>query len=96
MIPIAKPLLGEEEISVVHRVIESGSDFRSTPVDDFSFPCDDRLALLNEVYQKYHTRCFWSYRKEHELSLSDMDWVKQKLLKYGGRTVLLDYQKLCR
>jgi len=96
MMSIIKSLQDEKNISVVRCVIESSGDIFLSESDNFSLGYDEKVVLLNELYQKYHTRCFWSYRKEHKLSLSDMDWVKQKLLKYGGRTALFDYKKLCR
>ena len=42
-----------------------------------------RVREARRAFRKFHATCFWSYRKDLEIGLGDVDWVAETLKKNG-------------
>ena len=42
-----------------------------------------RVREARRAFRKFHATCFWSYRKDLEIGLNDVDWVAETLRKNG-------------
>ena len=42
-----------------------------------------RVREARRAFRKFHSTCFWSYRKDLEIGLADVDWVAETLKKNG-------------
>jgi hypothetical protein len=48
------------------------------------------------AYRDFHTRCFWSCDPEYKITVSDLAWVAEQLMKYGGHAGWRIGARLCR
>jgi hypothetical protein len=48
------------------------------------------------AYRRFHTSCFWSYRRDLQIGAEDVQWVADQLMKHGDREAWNIAQKLCR
>lgn len=55
-----------------------------------------RVREARRAYRRFHTLCFWSYRKDLEIGLDDVEWVAETLMKHGNREAWEIGRKLCR
>ncbi len=55
-----------------------------------------RVREARRAYRRFHALCFWSYRKDLEISLDDVAWVAETLMKHGNREAWRIGRKLCR
>lgn len=55
-----------------------------------------RVREARRAYRRFHTLCFWSYRKDLEVGLDDVEWVAETLMKHGNREAWEIGRKLCR
>lgn len=55
-----------------------------------------RVREARRAFERYHTRCFWSYRKDLKITLGDVEWVAEQLMKHGDREAWITAQSLCR
>jgi hypothetical protein len=55
-----------------------------------------RVREARRAYRELHTECFWSYDPDYEISLADVPWVAERLMRYGGRRGWELGAKLCR
>jgi len=44
-----------------------------------------RVREARRAYRRFHARCFWSYDPGYVITLADVPWVAQELMKNGGR-----------
>lgn len=47
------------------------------------------------AFKKYQSRCFWSFDPEYRVTINDVDWVAEQLMKHGDREAWLLGSKLC-
>lgn len=45
----------------------------------------ERLELANQLYQEYHTRCFWHSPRDLVITENLLPFVVKGLRKHGGR-----------
>lgn len=45
---------------------------------------DDILKLANQLYQEYHTRCFWHSPRDLDITEDLLPFVVKGLRTYGG------------
>jgi hypothetical protein len=55
-----------------------------------------RLREAKRAYRRFHARCFWSYDPDYALTLDDVAWVAEQLMRNGGREAWEIGAKLCR
>ena len=55
-----------------------------------------RVREARRAYRRFHTSCFWSYRPDLEITLDDVDWVAETLMRNGNREAWLVGRRLCR
>ncbi len=48
------------------------------------------------AFRRFQTQCFWSYRKDLEIGVGDIEWVAGELMKHGNREAWLKGRSLCR
>ena len=44
-----------------------------------------RVREARRAYREFHTSCFWSHDPEYRITLGDIPWVADGLMKNGGR-----------
>ncbi len=54
-----------------------------------------RVREAKRAYRKYYTLCFWSYDPDLKITLNDVNWVGEQLLKNGGMKLWALGKKLC-
>ncbi len=37
------------------------------------------------AFKRFKTACFWSYDPHYVVTIDDLDWVAEQLMKHGGR-----------
>lgn len=57
-------------------------------------PLAERLVLANELFQEYHTRCFWHCRRDLEITEDLLPLVVKGLRAHGGRRGFILASKL--
>ncbi|MFH1728419.1 MAG: hypothetical protein ABIA04_08375 [Pseudomonadota bacterium] len=55
-----------------------------------------RIREAKRAYKKYYSQCFWSYDPKLKITLKDVKWVGEQLLKNGGIKVWEIGNKLCQ
>lgn len=55
-----------------------------------------RVRDARRAFRKFHATCFWSYRKDLEIGLGDVDWVADTLRKNGDMRAWRTAGRLCR
>lgn len=55
-----------------------------------------RLREARRLFRKYHAQCFWSYDPNYKITLNDIPWVSEQLMKNGNRKLWEIGIKLCR
>jgi hypothetical protein len=57
-----------------------------------------RMVAVREArraYRRFHTSCFWSYRRDLEIGPDQVEWVAEQLQKHGNREAWLIGKSLC-
>jgi hypothetical protein len=54
-----------------------------------------RVREARRAYRRFHTKCFWSFKPDYDIGLSDVAWVAERLRKHGGRDAWEVSRKLC-
>jgi hypothetical protein len=54
-----------------------------------------RVREARRAYRRFYTSCFWSYRKDLVVALSDVPWVAETLMKNGNREAGEIARSLC-
>ena len=55
-----------------------------------------RVREARRAFRRFHTTCFWSYRPDLRMTLVDVPWVGEQLMKHGNREAWHIGAKLCR
>ncbi len=55
-----------------------------------------RVREARRAFRKFHSRCFWSYRKDLEIGVGDVEWVAETLKKNGDMRAWRIAGRLCR
>ncbi len=55
-----------------------------------------RIREARRAFGRYYASCFWSYRKDLRITLTDVEWVAEQLMKHGDREAWLTARSLCR
>lgn len=55
-----------------------------------------RVREARRAFRNFHSTCFWSYRKDLEIGLDDVDWVAETLKKNGNMRAWRMAGRLCR
>ena len=55
-----------------------------------------RVREARRAYREFHATCFWSYRKDLEIGLADVEWVAETLKKNGNMKAWRAAGRLCR
>ena len=55
-----------------------------------------RVREARRAFRKFHTTCFWSYRKDLEIGPADVDWVADVLRRNGDMRAWRTAGRLCR
>ena len=55
-----------------------------------------RLREARRAFRRFHTQCFWSSDPEYRVTLSDVPWVAEQVMKFGGRAGWDVGARLCR
>ena len=48
------------------------------------------------AYRTFHAQCFWSYALDLDIGAADVNWVAERLMKYGGCKAWEKGAQLCR
>lgn len=56
----------------------------------------DRLALAQEAFERFHSRCFWFMREDLRVGQEDLESIIRGLRAYGNREAFLLAARLCR
>jgi hypothetical protein len=57
---------------------------------ELSLPATDaagrqrRVELARQAFREFYAQCFWSYRKDAEITEEDISWVVRELRHNGG------------
>ena len=55
-----------------------------------------RVREARRAFSRFRALCFWSYRPDLEISLADVPWVAEQLMKHGNREAWRVGARLCR
>ena len=55
-----------------------------------------RVREARRAFREFHTQCFWSEDPQYRVTLADVPWVAERLMRYGGRRGWDRGAKLCR
>lgn len=55
-----------------------------------------RVREARRAYDRFFALCFWSYRRDLLIGLSDVEWVAETLMKNGNREAWRLGRSLCR
>ena len=55
-----------------------------------------KLREARRAFKKFHSQCFWSFKPDLQITVSDITWVSEQLMKHGGRLAWEKGAKLCR
>ena len=55
-----------------------------------------RVREARRAFQRFHSSCFWSYRKDLKITQADVPWVAEQLMKHGNREAWRVAARLCR
>ncbi len=55
-----------------------------------------RVREARRAFRRFRTSCFWSYRPDLHITLEDVPWVAEQLMKHGNREAWRMGARLCR
>lgn len=55
-----------------------------------------KVREARRAYRRFHSTCFWSYKKDLQIGLDDVPWVADTLMKHGNREAWRIGVALCR
>jgi hypothetical protein len=55
-----------------------------------------RVREARRAFRRFRTSCFWSYRPDLVITVDDVPWVAEQLMKHGNRDAWRVGAKLCR
>lgn len=54
-----------------------------------------RVREARRAFRRFHSTCFWSYRPDLKITVADVHWVAEQLMKHGNREAWRIGAKLC-
>ena len=75
--------------TLIHSVLENY-------VRDKRFRSERHAGRAQELFRKYHARCFWHLDPELVITPKNLQMVREGLKKYGGREGLIAAEELCQ
>ena len=55
-----------------------------------------RLRMARRAFRRFHTQCFWFSDPAYRVTLRDVPWVADQLMRFGGRAGWDVGSRLCR
>lgn len=55
-----------------------------------------RVREARRAFKRFYPSCFWSYSPEYKVTIKDVPWVAEQLMKNGNQTAWYVGAKLCR
>ena len=55
-----------------------------------------RVREARRAFKQFYAHCFWSYDPKYLITLEDIPWVAEQLMKNGNRHAWEVAQRLCR
>ena len=55
-----------------------------------------RLALAQQAFERFHSRCFWFMRREARITQEEIPYICERLRADGGRAGFLLAAQICR
>ena len=55
-----------------------------------------RVREARRAFRRFYTQCFWSFDPEYLVTVRDIEWVCDQLMKHGGREAWEIGARLCR
>lgn len=55
-----------------------------------------RVREARRAFREFHAQCFWSEDPDYHVTLADVPWVAERLMRFGGREGWKRGAKLCR
>jgi len=55
-----------------------------------------KVREARRAFARFHIRCFWSTRPDYRVVSTDIPWVAEMLMRYGGRDGWELGARLCR
>jgi len=55
-----------------------------------------RVREARRAFRRFRASCFWSYRSDLVITVNDIPWVTEQLMKQGNRDAWRIGAKLCR
>lgn len=55
-----------------------------------------KVREARRAFRRFRTSCFWSYRPDLVITVNDVSWVAEQLMKHGNREAWRIGAKLCR
>jgi hypothetical protein len=69
-------------------------DMPTSPAAPLSAP--EKLALAQQAFEQFHTRCFWFMREDLRVAGEDIEAIIHGLRAHGNREAFLIAARLCR
>ena len=55
-----------------------------------------KVREAKRAFRDFHAQCFWSFDPAYRVTLDDVTWVAEQLMRYGGRYGWEMGARLCR
>jgi hypothetical protein len=55
-----------------------------------------RVREARRAFRRFRTTCFWSYRPDLAIGLTEVPWIAEQLRKHGNREAWRMAERLCR
>ncbi len=55
-----------------------------------------RVREARRAFRDFHAECFWSFDPAYRVTLDDVAWVADQLMRQGGRRAWAIGARLCR
>lgn len=55
-----------------------------------------KIREARRAFRRFHPSCFWSYRSDLPITVTDVPWVAEQLMKHGNREAWRVGARLCR
>jgi hypothetical protein len=55
-----------------------------------------KVREARRAYRQFHAACFWSYKANLAITLADVPWVSEQLMKHGSHEAWRAGARLCR
>ena len=56
----------------------------------------ERLALAQQAFERFHTRCFWFMRRDARITEQDIPYICERLRADGGRAGFRLAAQICQ